>query len=295
MGHFSRIDPDDFVSARRRPEASSRLTLQDNDLGRVEDAYVTPLEAPPSGHESSYQIVIPYHGLFAYCVGNRRWLMDPNEVLLISPGWDFHDEHPITEVGHAALLITPQAELLEEICHESGAGLRSVFRAPTRAASNNLRLLAHVLREKGGAGNPLQVDELLLRLMREVVNAMPSRKARESRVVCRAKEVLHSSNSERRTLADIAREVGVSPVYLTQEFTRAEGIPLYRYHLRLRLDRALAQLARCDDITGLALDLGFCSHSHFTFAFRSVFGLTPSEYRAAASLGRLMPALTGQT
>jgi AraC-like DNA-binding protein len=83
-------------------------------------------------------------------------------------------------------------------------------------------------------------------------------------------------------LSEIAEQVGVSPVYLTQEFTRAEGIPLYRYQRRLRLARALEELPDCDSITGLALDLGFCSHSHFTSAFRSSFGLTPSEYRASS-------------
>jgi AraC-like DNA-binding protein len=34
-----------------------------------------------------------------------------------------------------------------------------------------------------------------------------------------------------------------------------------------------------EDITGLALDLGFSSHSHFTDVFRREFGSTPSEIR----------------
>jgi AraC-like DNA-binding protein len=55
---------------------------------------------------------------------------------------------------------------------------------------------------------------------------------------------------------------------------------MYRYQLRLRLSRALLELPHCNDITGLALDLGFYSHSHFSNSFRKAFGMTPSSYRA---------------
>jgi AraC-like DNA-binding protein len=48
---------------------------------------------------------------------------------------------------------------------------------------------------------------------------------------------------------------------------------------QLRLARALVELPYSTDITSLALDLGFSSHSHFTLAFRSAFGCTPSEFR----------------
>jgi AraC-like DNA-binding protein len=51
-----------------------------------------------------------------------------------------------------------------------------------------------------------------------------------------------------------------------------EGLPLYRYQLRLRLARALDLLARYDDLSALAHDLGFSSHSHFTAAFRDTYG-----------------------
>ena len=40
-------------------------------------------------------------------------------------------------------------------------------------------------------------------------------------------------------------------------------MPLYRYHLRLRLARALDLLADADDLTDLAFGLGFASHSPF--------------------------------
>ena len=59
-------------------------------------------------------------------------------------------------------------------------------------------------------------------------------------------------------------------------------MPLYRYQRRLRLARALDLISQYDDLTALGLDLGFSSNSHFTAAFREVYGYTPSEFRSTA-------------
>jgi AraC-like DNA-binding protein len=71
-------------------------------------------------------------------------------------------------------------------------------------------------------------------------------------------------------------------VYLTQSFQMVEGMPLYRYQLRLRLARALDQLSEVEDLTTLGLSLGFSSHSHFSAAFQQVYGRSPSEFRQTA-------------
>ena len=93
--------------------------------------------------------------------------------------------------------------------------------------------------------------------------------------------MLTSDLARRWTLAEIAAEVRGS-VYLTQVFQQVEGVPLYRYQLRLRLARALDLLAQYDDLTALSLDLGFSSHSHFSTAFRGAYGRSPSEFRRSA-------------
>jgi AraC-like DNA-binding protein len=49
--------------------------------------------------------------------------------------------------------------------------------------------------------------------------------------------------------------------------------------VQLRLARALIEVPHADDLTALALDLGFSSHSHFTAAFRRAFGQSPSTAR----------------
>jgi AraC-like DNA-binding protein len=106
----------------------------------------------------------------------------------------------------------------------------------------------------------------------------------------RTKEFLESHLSSRILLTDIARAVGASPAYLTDLFARVEGVPLHQYLTQLRLARALVELPYATDLTALALDLGFSSHSHFSYAFRRAFGCTPSRFREMTGAGRSSPA-----
>jgi AraC-like DNA-binding protein len=104
------------------------------------------------------------------------------------------------------------------------------------------------------------------------------------KLVDRAKLLLSSDPARRWTLGDIGAAIGVSPVYLTQVFQQVEGMPLYRYQLRLRLARALNLLGRYEDLTTLSMDLGFSSHSHFSSAFRQTYGRTPAEFQRSVRL-----------
>jgi AraC-like DNA-binding protein len=82
------------------------------------------------------------------------------------------------------------------------------------------------------------------------------------------------------TWAGVAH-IGGSPVYLTQVFQQVEGLPLYRYQLYLRLARALDLITAYENVSTLALDLGFSSHSHFSAAFKRTYGRSPSAFRQA--------------
>ena len=61
------------------------------------------------------------------------------------------------------------------------------------------------------------------------------------------------------------------------------------YYVRLRA--SLDRVAAGEDLSALAFDLGFSSHSHFSASFRRAFGVTPSRVRglARARLAALLP------
>lgn len=81
-------------------------------------------------------------------------------------------------------------------------------------------------------------------------------------------------------LVEIASLVGLSPSHCARKFRRTEGLSLERFVNRRRLMKALELLRNSSTPLSLvALDLGFCSQSHFTRLFSSQTGMTPAKYR----------------
>lgn len=86
--------------------------------------------------------------------------------------------------------------------------------------------------------------------------------------------------AQRLTLASIARAIDCSVFHLCRSFRRATGLTLHAYRDEVRLRLVLERLEHGErDLSRLALDLGYSSHSHFTAAFHRSFGIPPSTAR----------------
>lgn len=240
---------------------------------------------------SSTHLVFPYRGVYVRHVGRADAVAEANQVVFFNQGEEYSVSHPV-DGGDASLSIEIAEPLLHELAPKDqiagGEGLafrRQRLRIDPRAQVL-VALLRHSLRE--GAIEPLEAEALTLTLARRALGERTAHAAGASqgrqKLVDRAKVVLSSDLARRWTLAEIADEVGVSPVYLTQVFQQVEAVPLYRYQLRLRLARALDLLGQYDDLTMLGLDLGFSSHSHFTASFRQAYGRTPAEFQRSVRL-----------
>lgn len=236
-------------------------------------------------------LVFPYRGVFVRHLGSDDAVGEANQVVFFNPAEGYRISHPV-EGGDACLDVVVDDALLRELAPPAllQDGAATAFR-PHRlridARSQALvALLRHSLRRN--AAETLEAETLALTLVRRAIGERTSHQAGASRslqkLVDRAKLALSADLARRWTLAEIAAEVGVSPVYLTQVFRQVEGMPLYRYQLRLRLARALDLLGRYDDLTALGLDLGFSSHSHFSATFRQAYGRTPAEFQRSVRL-----------
>ena len=97
-----------------------------------------------------------------------------------------------------------------------------------------------------------------------------------------------SAPSAKWNVARLAGVANLSPFHLCHVFREMTGTSVYDYVLHERLSRALdAVLDGGDDLTAIALDAGFASHSHFTARFRSFFGCTPAALRRVAGAAHL--------
>lgn len=270
------MQAESYFAADNRAPCDFHRVGHDGRAGRIRDVGVAFATPAPSGYSAADQIVLPYAGVFAYRVGSRTTLYDANTILFAVAGEEFRDSHVVRGVGHASVIVEPMPALFDEVFADAAAR-RRMFDGGSAPASRRTQWLTHRLRHSFGRGNPLEIEELTIAVLRDIAGACRSRLS--APVVARAKEFLHAQSDRHPSLVEVAEAVGVSACYLSHAFAVAEGQPLYRYQLGLRLARALAALPDCDDLTPLALDLGFSSHAHFSTAFKSAYGVTPSLAR----------------
>jgi AraC-like DNA-binding protein len=234
-------------------------------------------------------LVFPYRGVYVRHVGRAATVAEPNQVIFFNEDEPYRVSHPIAG-GDANLSVRIHPSALVELVPAPylGGDSRTVLNRSRLRIDARTQALIALLRHSLDRGviETLEAETLTLTLVRRALGERTSHAAASTlgrqKLVDRAKLVLSSDLGRRWTLAEIAAEVGGSPVYLTHVFQQVEGLPLYRYQLQLRLARALDLLGEYLDLTALALDLGFSSYSHFSSAFKQAYGQTPLEFQRSA-------------
>jgi len=143
-------------------------------------------------------------------------------------------------------------------------------------------------RVKDGRADTLCVEGTVVGLLDAVLASAYGTRGCASPTAARSRDLVHDTQCllDRRAaeplgLSDIAQAVGASMFHLCRCFRAGTGLTLHEYRTQLRLRGALEALESGDcDLTRLALDAGFSSHSHFTASFRRAFAATPSRVRA---------------
>jgi AraC family transcriptional regulator len=155
-----------------------------------------------------------------------------------------------------------------------------------------------------GIDAALAADEAALTLLRAGLQAAAATRPRQRRrpqtdlahldMIAAVREVIASSLGAPLTLAAIAARVHTSPFHLARVFRAFTGTSIHRHRAQLRLRTALDRLGDGErDLSRLALELGFASHSHLTDSFRREFGAPPSRYRQWQPRRPSTPTLPG--
>ena len=271
------VTPIAAVSRRRR--------LFDSSIGLVETLTCISgnRAAAGEGFSSDFQVCLPYRGLFVWHVGSDDVVGDANQVLFVTGGETYRLTEPVPG-GYSELILTPNPEILAEIAARPNLEGHPLFQRRSRRADPCLqRQRTQLLRWVHGADrDEAASDEVVLQLLRAAlrdgpISSLPSSSTR--RLIQRTKEFVEAHLASPLRLRDVSRAVGASPAYLTDVFRRIEGYAAPGQLIQLRLARALVELPHTTDLTRLAFDLGFSSHSHFAAAFRRAFGCTPSAFR----------------
>jgi AraC family transcriptional regulator len=233
-----------------------------------------------------------HSGAFVLHARGRAAVIDATSVLLYNPGEPFRSEHPFGCGDRGSAIVVRRDALLELLAqHDPSARERpgALFQQPHVHGLFRAYLLQRLLvrrLQSPGAQEPLAIEEAVLKVLAEV--AAGCRMAADHPVVCRetsrarrgyaedVKALLQRRFRERLQLDDIARSLYVSAFHLCRLFREEVGVPIHRYLNRLRLREALGPITNgTADLSDLALELGFSSHSHFTASFRKEFGVSP--------------------
>ena len=211
---------------------------------------------------------------------------DPGVVTLYNRGDDYRRE-ALCGRGDECEWFSVAPEILEEAVHgvPGAAGAARPFPvlhvfSPDAVFLRQRRVVSALLR--GQPLDPLHVDETVLRILDDLVSEslhgpVPKVTERHVHLVSRARRILAARFAERLRLAQLAAACGVSPWFLARIFRRVTGTTVHDYHERLRLRAALEPVSAGQDLSAVAHDLGFASHSHFTESFRRAFGVPPSR------------------
>jgi AraC-like DNA-binding protein len=246
--------------------------------------------APPADEFTRhFEINLHRRGWHIRSVARHRYFIDPLHHSLWPADSGFRLSNNTAQPQAATLLFVAQDLIEESIATIDGAGaaaLRQLRTSPAHWRSSELtachaRLLATHPEDR------LALEEHSLALIRRVVAeaagagevGVRTQSARRAAAVDKARSYILSRYREALSVSSIAAASGIAPSTLCESFPQAVGMPVWRYVQRLRMeDAALALGEGVTDLSRLALDLGFSSHSHFTQAFRAHFGATPSGF-----------------
>jgi AraC-like DNA-binding protein len=82
-----------------------------------------------------------------------------------------------------------------------------------------------------------------------------------------------------KSMAEVARETGIAPAYLSRVFRRFHGVTPYRFLMRLKMSHAASLLLNPDALVKeVAYELDFSDPFHFSRSFKSVYGVSPERF-----------------
>ena len=93
-------------------------------------------------------------------------------------------------------------------------------------------------------------------------------------------EYIHENCHRRLTNKEIAETFGYNPNYISDLLKISTGLSLHRYLLNVRIEKAIELLESGDRAVGMiAEECGFYDIYHFSKAFKTATGVSPTKYR----------------
>ncbi|HEY2315426.1 MAG TPA: helix-turn-helix transcriptional regulator [Streptosporangiaceae bacterium] len=219
--------------------------------------------------------------------------------------WHTHVDHQLAWAASGVLTVRTQesawvlpptralwipAGLRHETLSAGTATMRSAYVRPARcpiswteptpvSASPLLAELIGYLADPGlTAGQRANAEAVLVDLLRPVAMTTVEVRMPADDRARQVADAIAANLADGRTLAEWGREVGASERTLSRAFLADTGVSFGRWRTLLRVQAALAALARGEPVGNVARHVGYDSDSAFVQAFRRETGVTPAAY-----------------
>ncbi|MDE1177537.1 MAG: AraC family transcriptional regulator [Edaphobacter sp.] len=219
-----------------------------------------------------WQFVAVTHGERCYQFKSGTIVAKPGHLVLLPPNLVHRakgGEHGKTSFKIATLPALRLREPLAPIPVElSDSTLFDRFLSAYQSLQEN----------KTSAGNAT----LLAHIQTMLAVAGPTKDEGQSRApsfVTEMKAYLLQSLDKVPSLASLSVRACVSPYHLAHTFTKFIGLSPLAFQARARLLKSRTLISEGSSLIDVALSLGFSDQSHFGRHFKSVYAMTPSEYR----------------
>ena len=257
---------------------------------RVLDIVCTagPDNAPVEEWYDVVNIAFVLDGTFHYRSEQGGATLAPGGVVLGNYGACFQCGHEHS-VGDRCIAFHYAPATFEEIVAAT-PGVKALAFAP--ASLPPLETLAPLLAAAEAARNKSATESFeelafeaagaVVRIAAQVENEPARTRAADERRVSESLRRIESETLVDFSLADLAREAGMSRFHFLRVFRDVAGVTPRQFILRRRLHRAAVRLRTSDDpVSAIAFDEGFEDLSTFNRRFRRVMGASPTEFRAA--------------
>lgn len=238
--------------------------------------------------QSRNVVVLPVAGLFSkHDAPGRHVIGTPSHAVFIAADTPYRLGYPGAIGDRALILQFDDALAPDDLRGRDGDRPASNGLLPAEAVMLRNLLCAQLERSEADEfaieARGLDLLAMSLGAMRPAdASVRRSSEARWVRSLQRVKEAVAIAPADKWNVEKLAHVARMSPFHLCRVFRRMTGTSLYGYVLRERLAATLDAVLAGGDLTTIALDAGFASHSHFTARFGEFFGCTPVALRRRA-------------
>ena len=219
-------------------------------------------------------------------VDGTSYVSTANEALIYDADVEYRRQL-VSDGGDSAIFLALDPSLYGESGHAANPSRRPAIRQ-RRCDPQTFALGQSILAElRRSVPDLLAVDEWTLTIVDRL--AQPARpelgagyRARTTHhaAINEVKTMLAGEADRRWTLNELGAAAHYSPYFLSRLFRRLTGSTIAAYRRQLRLCESLDALGPGADLSAIAAEFGFSSHSHYTREFHAAFGCTPSQARA---------------